>query len=91
MDDFKFTIAGDEAPLSTPVPFTEYVPAKRAAEGNLVEKAEAAVDVTSIIDISLYTNNTVWLWVIIAVAAVLVIGGGAFAFILIKKKKQGKA
>ncbi|MBR2044496.1 MAG: InlB B-repeat-containing protein [Clostridia bacterium] len=91
MDDFKFTIAGDEAPLSTPVPFTEYVPAKRDAEGNLINKADSAIDVTSIIDISLYQNNNTLIIVIAAVAAVIIIAGVILAFVLVKKKKQAKA
>jgi len=90
MDDFKFTLAGDEAPLSNTKPFTEYVPAKRDKDGNLVEKEASAIDVTSIIDISLYVNNNLVIW-IIAAAAVIVIAGGVLLFIFLKKKKNAKS
>jgi hypothetical protein len=90
MDDFKFTLAGDEAPLSNTKPFTEYVPAKRDKDGNLVEKEASAIDVTSIIDISLYVNNNIVIW-IIAAAAVIVIAGGVLLFIFLKKKKNAKS
>ena len=89
MDDFRFELVGDETPLSTAKPYTEYVPAKRDKDGNLVEKEASAIDVTSIIDISLYVNNNAIIWIIAAVA-VVIIGGGAVLFILLKKKKNAK-
>lgn len=91
MDEFKFTLEDKDTPVSAPIKYTEYVPAERDADGNLIKAEKGVIDVTSIIDISLYMNNGIWLWIIIGVAAVLVIGGGVFAFILIKKKKQNKA
>ena len=91
IDEFKFSLVDKNTPLSNPVSYTEYVPAKRDADGNLVDKSDAAIDVSSIIDISLYTNNNIWVWIIVAAAAVLVLGGGVLAFVLIKKKKRSKA
>lgn len=91
MDEFKFTLEDKDTPVSAPIKYTEYVPAERDADGNLIKADKGVIDVTSIIDISLYMNNGIWLWIIIGVAAVLVIGGGVFAFVLIKKKKQNKA
>lgn len=92
MDDFKFTVAGKETALSTPVSYTEYVPAKRDAKGNLLEKATTDIDVTSIIDISLYVDNGYMTYIYIGAGALIVlIGGLAAVLIIVKKKKKAKA
>ncbi len=87
VDDFKFTLVDENTPVSTPVTYTEYVPAERDADGNLLVKDRTAVDISSIIDDSLSGASFPWLWVIIG-AVVLVLAGGAVAVILMKKKKS---
>ncbi|MEE0947055.1 MAG: InlB B-repeat-containing protein [Acutalibacteraceae bacterium] len=90
MDDFKFSIADDSVPLSTPISYTEYVPAERDEQGNLIYKDDTAVDITSIIDVSLYLDNDGYmLWVIIGVAGgVILIAAAVVTIILVKKKKR---
>ncbi len=94
MDDFTFSIADESVPLSTPIAFTEYVPVKRDEKGNIIEKDDTAVDITSIIDVSLYLdNNGSMLWIIIGIAGGVIILAAAavVTIILVKKKKKAKA
>lgn len=93
IDDVVIKRVDKEAtPLSTPVSFTEYVPAKRDANGNLVKK-DTSIDVTTIVDSSL-TDATVSLNVtliaLIAGAALIVIAGAVVAIVIISKKRKKK-
>lgn len=87
VDDFKFVLEDRNAPLSTPASFTEYVPAERDENGNLLFKDRTAVDISSIIDASLNDSSVPWLWIIIGAVVLLVIAGGVTAIVIIKKKK----
>ena len=88
VDDFKFTLVDKNTPVSTPVSFTEYVPAERDADGNLLSIDKTAVDISSIIDESLNSSSLPWLWIIIGAVVLLVIAGGVTAILIIKKKKS---
>ncbi len=94
MDDFKFSVAGKDAALSNPVPYTEYIPAKRDANGNLLEKAADAIDVTSIIDISLYIDNSRLIYVYIGAGGLVFVILALVTILLVvkhRKKKKAKA
>lgn len=88
MDDFEFALVDKTTPLSTPVTFTEYVPVLRNADGSIANPDIGAIDVTTIIDDSVYNNGFNLMWVIIPVSfiavAVIVI------FIVLKKKNRSK-
>ena len=93
IDDVKFTRVDGTVDTSKNVSFTEYVPAKRDADGNLLERNPMDVSVESIIDANLgkNTGSPVMLYVIIGGAAVLVIAAAVVVLLLLKKRKTKKA
>ncbi|MEE0946957.1 MAG: InlB B-repeat-containing protein [Acutalibacteraceae bacterium] len=94
MDDFVFTVVDNDTPVSSPVSFTEYVPLRRDADGNVIDTQDTAVDVNSIIDNSLIgginekaDNNIIIIAVVCGTAVVL----SALIILLLIKKKKHKA
>ena len=53
IDDIVFERVDENTPLSTPISFTEYVPALRDENGNLLDMPAVVIDIYSIIDESL--------------------------------------
>ncbi len=92
IDDVKFTRVDGTVPTSKSVSFTEYVPAKRDADGNLVVRNPMDVSVESIIDANIgkNTGSPVMLYVVIGGAAVLVIAA-VVVLLILKKRKTKKA
>ncbi len=88
MDDFEFTLVDKNTPLSTPVMYTEYVPALRNADGSLVNGDNGTIDVTAIIDHSMYEKDFNLLWVVIPVGSLVVIVLIILILLIIKKKKK---
>lgn len=94
IDDVVITWVEKDTPLSSSVDYTEYVPAKRDANGNLVDLPAVVIDVDSIIDESLLnkTNGAFnMLYVIIGGAALVVIAAAVILVIVLKKRKAKKA
>ena len=88
MDDFEFNLVGEGVPLSTPVTFTEYVPVLRNADGSIADSGVGAIDITAIVDESIYNNGFNLLWVIVPVCVVII---AIILFIILKKKNKSKA
>lgn len=87
-DDFKFTLVDEKTPLSEPVQFTEYVAAKRDANGNLVKRDRNAIDVSTIIDDSLRAGSNVWLYVGIGGGAIVLVAVVLVLILFVFKKKK---
>lgn len=91
IDDMTFVRVDENTPLSSPVKFTEYVPALRDAEGNLVNQPAVVIDVDSILDDSLYVKTVDILpYLIVGGTVVLVAVAGLIVLIIIKKRKAKK-
>lgn len=88
MDDFEFTLVDKSTPLSVPATFTEYVPVQRNADGSVVEKGSGPIDVTTIIDNSIYEKDFDIIWVVVPCAAFAII---IIAVLIVFKKKKKKA
>lgn len=93
IDDVVITRVDKETtPLSTPCAFTEYVPAKRDANGNLIKK-DTTIDVTTIVDSTLTADMgslNITLIAIIAGAALIIVAGAIVAIVIIGKKRKNK-
>ncbi len=94
IDDVVFNLVGEDTPLSTPIEYTEYVPVKRDAQGNITAIVDEEIDVDSIIDDSILSSAKAVVnyivYIIIGVAVIVVLGAVA-TILIIKKKKSKKA
>ncbi len=92
IDDILIKRAEDGATLSTNVNYTEYIPALRDAEGNVIGNDAASIDVSKIIDDSLGGKSAGWLiYVLIGGGAVVLLAAVALVLIFLKKRKAKKA
>ncbi|MBE6739112.1 MAG: hypothetical protein E7565_02200 [Ruminococcaceae bacterium] len=87
IDDVKLSLVTDKDanPVSTPKEFTEYVPAMRDENGNLLEK-NYVVDVSTIIDENIGAKDFKLLYLLIPAGAVII--AAVILLILFKKKKN---
>lgn len=92
IDDVTITRVDESTPLSTPVSFTEYVPAERDEFGNLVEPNLSDIDISTIIDSSLkkIVDVNYTLYIIIGAGAIVVIAAAVVLVIILKKRKAKK-
>ncbi len=94
VDDVVFTLVDENTPLSTPAEYTEYVPARRDEQGNLLGYGSGdGFDLTKIWDVSLYQKpeeNPVVLILLIGGAA-LVLAAGAAVWLILRGKRRKKA
>ena len=90
IDDVVIDRADPEMPVSTPPEYTEYVPALRDADGNLLKIDTTSIDVSSIIDFSLYIGGFNALPVIIIGGVILIAGAAFVVLFVIKKRKANK-
>lgn len=91
IDDVEFHLVDESTPLSNPISYTEYIPALRDSQGNLLKQEAAHLDVTSIIDASLYLKNggsSLWIWFAIGGAVLVLAGAGVAVFFILKNKKK---
>ncbi|MEE0947053.1 MAG: InlB B-repeat-containing protein [Acutalibacteraceae bacterium] len=95
IDDVVFHLVGEDTPLSTPIEYTEYVPHKRDAQGNITAIIDEEIDVDSIIDESILSSGKITvnytMYIIIGVAVILVLAASLTVILIIKKKKIKKA
>ena len=87
-DDFNFKLVDEKTPLSEPVQFTEYIAAKRDANGNLVKLDRNNIDVSTIIDDSLRAGSDIWLYVGIGGGALVLIAVALVLILVVFKKKK---
>lgn len=92
IDDIVIKRVDKSTSLSTPVSFTEYVPAERDEFGNLVEPNLSDIDISTIIDSSLKKIEDVnyMLYIIIGAGAIVVIAAAVVLVIILKKRKAKK-
>ncbi len=90
IDDVVFERVDKDTPLSKPVQFTEYVPALRDANGNLIDVPAVVIDVNSILDDSLYVKTINILPYLIIGGALLIIVAGITVLLIVKKRKAKK-
>ena len=92
IDDIVIKRVDESTPLSTPVSFTEYVPAERDEFGNLVEPNLSDIDISTIIDSSLkkIVDVNYTLYIIIGAGAIVVIAAAVVLVIILKKRKAKK-
>ena len=104
IDDIVITRVDESTPLSTPISFTEYVPAERDEMGNLIDINASDIDISTIIDASLFEEeeltfmNKAYIFVterlvavIAAGAGVLLLIAGTVVLVIIKKRKAKKS
>ncbi len=91
IDDVKLVRVDKNTEISANVEYTEYVPAKRDANGNLLEIKPTDIDIGSIVDASLYVEDTnVLPFIIIGGVSVAVIIIAVVLVIVFKKRKNAK-
>ena len=91
IDDVKLVRVDKNTEISANVEYTEYVPAKRDANGNLLETKPTDIDIGSIVDASLYVEDTNILpFIIIGGVSVAVIIIAVALVIVFKKRKNAK-
>ena len=95
IDDVVINWVEKDTPLSSSVSYTEYVPAKRDANGNLVDVPAATFDVESIVNeilLDINAKNSVKLNPIyILIGSVILVLLAVSTIIIIKKRKIKKA
>ncbi len=94
VDDIVIERVDENTPLSVKPKYTEYVQAQRDANGNLIKKNVSDIDITSIIDASLYMKNGGVNWLLIGLiggGALVVIGAGLAVFFILRGRKRKTA
>lgn len=89
IDDVVFTFVDKSVPLTKNLEYTEYVPAKRDANGNIINPDYDKIDVTSIVDSSLLNRKGVSAMNIFIVSggALLLVAAGVVVLMVLNKKK----
>ncbi len=91
IDDVKITRVDKTTDISANVSYTEYVPAKRDANGNLLEKKPTDIDISSIVDASLYIEETnVLPYIVYGGIGLAVVIAAVVLIIVFKKRKSSK-
>ncbi len=93
IDDIVFTLEPETKVLSTAPEYTEYVPLRRDASGNIIDFSIEQADVDSIIDsrLKLKSGNSVLTVIIISVAAAVIVAAAVVLILFLAKRKKAKA